>query len=64
VEKDGSITNVKLLRGFYKACDEEALRVVRNMSAWEPGKEDGQDVRVRFNMPIRFTLNDKNEKPE
>lgn len=64
VEKDGSITNVTLLRGFYKACDEEALRVVRNMPAWEPGKEDGQPVRVRFNIPISFTLNTTNDENE
>jgi TonB family protein len=64
VEKDGSITNVTLLRGFYKACDEEALRVVRNMPAWEPGKELGQTVRTRFNIPIRFTLNTTNDENE
>lgn len=64
VEKDGSITNVKLLRGFNKACDEEALRVIRNMPDWEPGKQRGQAVRVQFNMPIHFTLGADKEGEE
>jgi TonB family protein len=64
VEKDGSITNVKLLRGFNKACDEEALRVIRNMPAWEPGKQRGQAVRVQFNMAVHFTLGADKEGEE
>jgi TonB family protein len=56
VEADGSISNVRLLRGIGGGCDEEAVRVIENMPRWIPGKQRGQAVRVQFNMPIRFTL--------
>jgi TonB family protein len=56
VEKDGSITDASVLKGIGKACDAEALRVVRHMPKWIPGRQDGKPVRVKFNMPIRFTL--------
>lgn len=56
VEPSGSITNIKILRGIGGGCDEEALRVVRQMPKWKPGKQRGKSVRVQFNMPIRFVL--------
>ncbi|MCF8219411.1 MAG: energy transducer TonB [Bacteroidales bacterium] len=56
VEPDGSVTDVRILRGIGGGCDEEALRVVRNMPKWKPGKQRGKSVRVQFNMPIRFKL--------
>ena len=56
VEADGSVTNAKVLRGIGGGCDEEAIQVVENMPKWNPGKQRGEPVRVRFNMPIRFTL--------
>jgi len=56
VEKDGSITNIKLLRDIGGGCGEEAMRVVRAMPKWIPGKQRGQSVRVQFNMPISFVL--------
>ncbi|MFO8055267.1 MAG: energy transducer TonB [Bacteroidales bacterium] len=56
VEPDGSVTNVRILRGIGGGCNEEALRVVRNMPKWEPGKQRGRKVRVQFNLPIRFKL--------
>lgn len=56
VEKDGSISDVRVLRGIGGGCDEEAIRVVKEMPKWEPGKQRGKEVRVQFNMPIRFTL--------
>ncbi len=56
VERNGSVTDVKILRGIGGGCDEEAVRVVKNMPKWEPGKQRGKPVRVQFNMPIRFTL--------
>jgi protein TonB len=56
VERDGSITDVKVLRGIGGGCDEEAIRVVQNMPKWTPGKQRGRPVRVQFSMPIRFTL--------
>jgi len=57
VEKDGKVSNVKLLRGIGGGCDEEALRVVREMPDWKPGMQDGQKVRVSYNVPINFALN-------
>ncbi len=56
VEKNGSITNVKVLRGIGGGCDEEAMRVVKNMPKWNPAKQRGKPVRVQFNMPIKFVL--------
>ncbi len=54
IEKDGSITDVKVLRGCDKECDAEALRVVKSMPKWKPGKVKGQPVRVNFTMPFVF----------
>lgn len=56
VEKNGKITDVQVLRGIGGGCDKEAIRVVKNMPKWNAGKQRGKPVRVRFNMPIRFTL--------
>jgi protein TonB len=56
VEKDGSIANVRVLRGIGGGCDEEAVRVVQNMGNWKPGRQQGTPVRVQFSMPIKFTL--------
>ena len=57
VDSKGKVTNVKVLRGIGGGCDEEALRVFRMMPSWRPGKQNGQSVRVQFNMPLRFTPN-------
>ena len=54
VEKDGSISDVKVLRGKHPALDAEAVRVVRNMPKWNPGKNNGQPVRVTYTLPINF----------
>ncbi|MCW3083181.1 MAG: Protein TonB [Bacteroidetes bacterium] len=58
VEKDGSITDVKVLRGVSggPGCDREAIRVVKSMPGWKAGKQNGREVRVQFNLPIKFTL--------
>nr|MBP7156951.1 energy transducer TonB [Flavobacteriales bacterium] len=54
--KDGKISEAKVLRGIGGGCDEEALRVVRAMPTWKPGKQRGKPVTVQYNLPIRFTL--------
>lgn len=59
IEKDGSISNAKVVRGIGAGCDEEALRVVNAMPNWIAGKQRGQAVAVQFNLPIRFKLEDK-----
>ena len=56
VEKNGAITDVRVLRGIGGGCDEEAIRVVKSMPSWSPGKQRGKAVRVRFNLPIVFKL--------
>lgn len=56
VEPDGSISNVKVLRGIGGGCDEEAVRVVTSMPKWKPGKQRGSAVRVSFRVPIVFKL--------
>lgn len=62
VEKDGSVTNVKIIRGIGLECDKEAQRVVKAMPKWIPGKNDkGEVVRVQFNLPIKFALDDKDK---
>ena len=56
VEKDGAVTNVKVLRGIGSGCDEEAVRVVKMMPNWNPGENKGQPVAVQYNLPINFKL--------
>lgn len=56
VERDGSVTDVRVMRGIGGGCDEEAVRVVKAMPKWIPGKQRNRPVRVQFNLPIRFTL--------
>jgi len=56
VESSGEISDVKLLRGIKGGCDEEAMRVVKNMPSWKPGRQNGKNVRVQFNLPVRFKL--------
>ncbi len=56
VMENGKIANVKLLRGIGGGCDEEAIRVVKSMPTWAPGKQRGKPVRVQYNLPIKFTL--------
>jgi periplasmic protein TonB len=57
VGKDGSISDIQVVRGISKECDEEALRVVSKMPKWKPGKQSGNPVSVRFSLPIVFKMN-------
>lgn len=56
VERDGSITDVKVVRGVDPSLDREASRVVRDMPRWIPGKQNGSAVRVKYNVPVAFRL--------
>lgn len=56
VERDGSITDVKVVRGVDPSLDKEASRVVRAMPRWIPGKQNGSAVRVKYNVPVAFRL--------
>jgi periplasmic protein TonB len=57
VERDGSLTDVQVVRGIGGGCDEEAIRVVQSAPKWEPGRQRGRPVRVRMVLPILFQLN-------
>lgn len=61
VEKDGSITNVRILRDIGGGCGQEAKRVVEMMPKWIPGKQNGKTVRVQYNLPVTFKLNEEDK---
>lgn len=56
VEKDGRITNAKVIKDIGGGCGAEALRVVNKMPRWKPGKQKGKPVRVQFSLPFVFNL--------
>ena len=56
VEPDSSISDVRVLRGIGGGCDEEAIRVVKAMPKWIPGKQRGKPVRIQYNLPVQFSL--------
>lgn len=56
VETDGSITDVKVARSVDPSLDREAMRVVKAMPKWTPGKKDGKPVRVKYTTPVVFRL--------
>lgn len=56
VERDGSVTGVRVLRDIGGGCGQEAVRVVKSMPKWTPGKQRGKAVRVQYNLPVNFTL--------
>jgi len=56
VNSDGSIVDIQVVRGVHPSLDEEAVRVIKSMPKWIPGKQRGKPVRVRFTLPINFRL--------
>jgi len=56
VDKDGNVSDVQVLRGLDSSCDNEAIRVVKSMPKWIPGKQNGRAVPVYFTLPIVFRL--------
>ena len=56
VEKDGSVSNVKAARDIGGGCGAEAVRVVKSMPKWSPGKQRGKAVRAAYTLPVNFTL--------
>lgn len=56
VEKDGSVSNIKVVRSVDSLLDKEAIRVISEMPKWKPGKQRGKAVRVSYTMPINFQL--------
>ena len=57
VWKDGTIKDVEVVNGSHEDLDNEAKRVVESMPKWNPGKQEGIPVNVRFTLPIKFVLN-------
>ena len=56
VEKDGKVSGAKIVRDIGGNCGEEALRVVKNMPDWTPGRQRGRAVRVQYNLPVKFRI--------
>lgn len=56
IDRDGALSELKIVKGIGGGCDEEALRVIQNSPRWNPGKQRGRPVRVRMVVPITFTL--------
>jgi TonB family protein len=63
VTEDGSLEQVRTLKGIGAGCDAEAERVVRNAEKWKPGREDGKPVKVRMILPITFKMDQKPPAP-
>lgn len=59
VERDGSLSQVKVVRGIGDGCDEETVRVVKLTSPWKPGMQNGLAVRVAYSLPVSFELKKK-----
>lgn len=57
IDRDGSVTQVRVLRPVDPALDKEAIRVIKAMPKWKPGKQRGKPVRVSYTVPINFQLN-------
>jgi protein TonB len=58
VEKDGSLTDIKVIKGIGGGCDDEALRIISEAPKWNPGKQRGRPVRVKMILPILFQLSE------
>lgn len=58
VNQDGSLSDIKLLNNVDKFLNEEAVRVVKKMPKWNPGKQNGNPVRVQLNLPVKFKINE------
>ena len=56
IEKDGSITDAKVVRGVDPLLDAEALRTINLSPKWKPGKQKGEPVRVKYTLPVIFRL--------
>ena len=54
IDVDGSVTDVQVVQSVHPALDKEAMRVVKNMPKWIPGKQDGKAVQVKYSLPINF----------
>jgi protein TonB len=60
ISPEGKVTKIEVLKGINADCDAEAIRVVGKMPKWKPGHQSGRTVAVRYNLPIRFSVNTQN----
>ena len=56
VDKNGSISDIQIVKGIGAGCDEEAVRILKMMPRWSPGKQNGKPVLTRINIPVVFKL--------
>lgn len=56
VNEEGNVSDIIVVKGIGGGCDEEAVRVVKKMPKWKPGKQNGRPVKVYFSLPITFRL--------
>ncbi|MGH2644234.1 MAG: energy transducer TonB, partial [Chitinophagaceae bacterium] len=56
VNENGTVSNVKIIQSVSNEIDNEAVRVVKRMPRWQPGMHDGKDVKVSYELPVRFRL--------
>lgn len=56
IEKDGSLTDITIIKSATKSMDEESMRVIRKMQNWKPAMQNEKPVRLRFTLPIDFKL--------
>jgi TonB family protein len=59
VNEKGNISDITILRGIYPSCDSEVVRVISAMPRWNPGKQNGNAVKVYFKLPVTFKLNEQ-----
>ncbi|MDQ3291609.1 MAG: M56 family metallopeptidase [Bacteroidota bacterium] len=64
ITKAGKITDIKIVKSLSPETNAEAKRVIKQMPDWEPGKQDGKPLNVKYTLPIRFALNDASPEPE
>ena len=58
VEKDGSVSNIRILRDIGYGCGDAVVKMLKSMPRWKPARVDGKNVRVEFNLPVNFILSD------
>ena len=58
VERDGSLSDLKIVKSVHPLLDKEALRVLSLMQNWNPGKQNGEPVKVKYTLPVVFRLED------
>jgi protein TonB len=56
IDKDGSIKDVKIVRGVHPSLDKESIRVIESMPRWTPGKVKGEPVKTKFTLPVAFKI--------